>query len=778
MDNDALLRAIDAAEEESYGQESGDELSAARAAALSAYLGENVDPAPEGRSQVVDRTLFETVESILPSLVRIFASGDDVCKVLPVGPDDHEAAEQTTALLQWTVTEKNQWEQIAHDWFKDALLLKNGYCLAYWDSSKRVLQETYEGQSDEQLAMLMQDEEIRVVQHSERPDDETNERNAQQYQQAMQQYQMQAQQAQMQAQQTGQPPQMPPPPQPPQPAMLHDLVIERTESEGKPCIKVLPPEHCRVAWSTPDFTLKDCPYFEFWDLRTISELRSMGLKVEDDINDNDDDDTLEDEARDRYGEDREDEGVDPSMRRVKTRMVWIKTDLEGDGVARMYYCIRVGQEILYVEPVSRIPVASITPLPLPHRHIGLGMWDILEDVQQTKQAVIRSALDNLYLSVNGRNIVSDQVNLDDLLTVRPGGIVRMQPGAIPGEGHVLPLTHPFAFDQIISSLAYFDQQKQNISGVNSYFNGVDQNAINRTASGLAMMTTQSAQRVEQVARMFATGVEYLFNCVLELIQKHSNKEQIFNLRGKWFAVHPLAWSKKRDLKISVGVGAGNKDAMLAQLQQMFGAQTQIGMAIGIADPQTVYNTASEIAKLQGFAQPERFWVDPAQRPPPQPQPPPEIVKTQMQIQADQQAKQVDAQLENQKLTTDASLKKYEIDKTDERERWKVVYQAQVDAGLKQMDAQTSADIELRRIMSSEGIEDKRLSRKDEDMAEKRALEALMQQVQMLQQGLQQVISMQDGKRVVGVEKVRGPDGRMVAGRVKRADGSTEEITIQ
>ena len=135
IDKDLLLRAIDSAEAGAFGADLGDELSASRAAALDAYLGVNVNPAPEGRSQVVDRTLFEVTESILPSLVRIFASGDDVCRVLPVGPDDSDAAEQTTALLQWSITEKNPWEQIAHDWFKDALLLRNGYALAYWDST-------------------------------------------------------------------------------------------------------------------------------------------------------------------------------------------------------------------------------------------------------------------------------------------------------------------------------------------------------------------------------------------------------------------------------------------------------------------------------------------------------------------------------------------------------------------------------------------------------------------------------------------------------------------
>jgi len=498
IDNDLLISIIDAAEEDSYGADLGDELAESRARALDYYLGTNLEPAPEGRSQVVDRTLFEVVESVLPSLVRIFASGDDVAKVLPVGPDDHEGAEQTTAVLQWTVTERNPWEQIVHDWAKDALLLRNGYCLAYWDNSKRIEQETYEGQTDEQLALLMQDDEATVLRHSQRPDAEQDKRNAQAFQQAQQQYQQAIvayQQQAQQMQQTGQPmPPPPQPPQPPQPAFLHDLIIERRTTEGKVKVVVLPPEHCKVATSTPDFTLRDCPYFEYWEDRTLSELRAMGLDVADDIGDGDDDDTSEDDVRNRFAEDwRDGEGskADPSMRRVRARMIWVRADLEGDGIARLYYVIRVGSEILYTEPCSRIPVASITPMPMPHRHVGLGMWDVLHDVQDTKTAIHRGALDNLYLSVNGRHVVSDAVNLDDLLQVRPGGIVRMRPGALPGEGHVLPLQHPFAFDQILGAVSYFDQIKQNRSGVNEYFQGTDADALNKTASGVAMLTAST-----------------------------------------------------------------------------------------------------------------------------------------------------------------------------------------------------------------------------------------------------------------------------------------------
>lgn len=781
IDNELLIRSINIAEESSYGSDSDAELSAARAEAIQYYLGENLNPAPSGRSQVVDRTIFETVEQILPSLVRIFASGDEVCRVVPVGPDDDQAAAQTTALLQWTATQKNNWEQLCHDWFKDALLFGSSYALAHWDRTDRVERETYEGQTDEQLAMLVQDADVRVLQHSERPDEEENARRQQVYQQQVAQYRQLAASMQQPQMQPGQPPpQMPPPPQAPQPAMLHDVVIERVESSGRVALQVLAAEHCKIDMQTPDFTLRHARYFEYWEEKSISDLRSMGLEVPDDIADGEEVDTEEDQARDRFGEDRD--GDDFGSRRVRCRMVWIRCAAEDDGVERLYYVIRVGSSILYVEPCSRIPVASIAPLPMPHRHVGMSVYDIGKDLQDTKTAIHRGALDSLYLANSGRFAVSDQVSMEDMLTSRPGGIVRLRPGARPADGHIMPLVHPFIFDQVIGSLSYFDQVKQNRFGVNAYFNGTDAGAMNRTASGVAMLTGQSAQRVEQIARMIAVGVEYLFSVMLELIQKHENRTQTFQMRGKWFAVHPAEWARRRDLKISVGVGAGNKDAMLAQLQAMFAAQLQT-IPLGIANPQTLYETAIEIAKLQGFSNPEKFWVDPSQRPPAPPQPPLPLQIEQMKSQADAQVAQVklqaDAQVEAMKMQHEAQLKQAQL----EFDRWRVEFEAQTKLQLEAMKMGEQRQIERERLDSAERVKAAEISTSVQ--AKEAELQRADRDFEANTNGKAQadsaivgkITEIVAGQRPASIEKVRDKTGRMVGAVIRRADGTTDQIQI-
>lgn len=693
-DRKLLLAAIDAGRTNSYGTDEQSGLGARRAKAIEAYLGLNTDPAPEGRSQVVDRSVYQTISTILPSLVRIFASSsEEVCKFVPVGPEDEQAAEQQTAVINHVVTQQNPWEQIATDWIWDALVLCNGYAMAYWDESEKTVRETYEDQSDDQLTMLMQ-EDVHILEQTTKPDEEADKEAAEAYQQALQQYQQAIAQVP-----PGQP--APPPPQKPQPQFLHDVVVERTETSGKVCIEVLPPEHCYVSLDTPNWTLERCPYFEFRQQKTISELRAMGLEVPLDISDDESQDAEEDDARDRFGESNIEGDEKGVQRRVWARMIWVEADAEGDDKTRLYYVIAVGKTILYDEPCSRIPTASMTAQPLPHRHPGMSVAETMIDVQEQKTAIKRGALDNLYLANNGRHAVSDQVNLEDFLDARPGGLVRLLNGAMPGDGHILPITHPVMFDQTIGALEYIDQEGQNRSGATRYFSGTDAGAINKTAAGTGMLQNAAAQRVEHYARMMAPAVEYLFSVVQEVMAKHKNKELTLKLKGNWTPISPLAWQQKRDVRISVGVGAGNKESMQLQLNNVLAAQMQVGLPLGLVTRDNIHATNVEILKLSGFANPQKFWPDPNTLPPQQQQQSPEQIK---------------AQTEMQKLQFQAQQDQQKFQAEQQFEQQRMQMQVQIDAQREEMQARQ------KQLESEQSAQLDRIKAQYADLAEQRRLE--------------------------------------------------------
>lgn len=643
-----LLSAINAEEETAYGSDGDSVLNDECARNIDRYLGRNNNPAPDGRSQVRDRSVYETVQWIMPSLSRIFC-GDQVVDLPPVGPEDIEGAKQETEYLNFQILQKNNWFEIFDTGGKDALLTKRGYLYPYKEIIKTPEIERYERQTPESLALLMQDNP-EVVSQSEYPDPD--------YQ--PQPMMMMGPQGPMPVMdEMGQPVMQPPP-------MLYDIEIRRIKEEVKYCIEALPPERCKVSEKTKTVQVSDtCPYFEYYDFPTISELRQQGYELDDDVGSIEDDQPPEDVARNQFSEIGygDSNPPDPSMRRVKCRWVWIRYDFDNDGIAELQYCVIVGNQVLHREECNRIPIAVLCPDKLPHRHIGTCPADTVGELEEIKTVILRQGLDNLYLSNNPQKYGDPRfVNLDDLGVSRPGGIFRLKQGAVFGQNFgVMPI--PFVFPQAMEGLEYMDQIKENRAGVNRYFTGIDQNALNKTKGGMEMLSTMSAQRVEQIARHFANGIEVLASLMHEIILKSGHKKETVQLRGKWVEIDPSTWRKRTDFRISVGYAAGNKDQMLQRLMLLANLQKEaLAGGLPIVNARNAYETAIEITKATDMQAPDRFWQDPNNAPPPSPpQPDPTVIAAeQLKTQRDLQVKQMDVEQKERDSIRDYDIKQQEL----------------------------------------------------------------------------------------------------------------------
>ncbi len=645
MSETELIAAIDDADNRAYGSNLSNltaALSAERALNIDLYLGKNVDPAPEGQSNVIDRTVFETVQWILPSLCRIFANGDDVVTLQPQGPQDVDQAKQETAYLNWLVTVKHSWFDLFLEWATDALLTKNAYFLVYEDNKQKVEVEKYDAQTRLGVAYLTQDKDVEVIDIRPYPA-----------------------------------PDLPPEPivgpdgQPTvdamgqpmtQPAMLYNIILRRRQIDPEVCIRVLPPERVKVDQRAFSWKIDDrCNYFEYWEETTLTELREQGFDIPTDIADDPELYTQEDYARDQYGERRLEryKPSDPSMRRVKARMIWIRVDYNGDGKAELLQTLRVGRRLLYTEEVSRIPVAAGVACPLPHRHIGISIADMVSDIQRIKTAILRQGLDNLYVSNNPQKVLNENfVNLDDALISRPGGIIRAT-----DINQIRYEEAPFVFPQAIQGLEYMDQVRQNRTGVNNNFSGIDTKDISGLQPGtVSQLSGLAAQRVEQIARIFAFAVEDLFSIVHEQALKLGHKRQTLQLNGEWVEVDPGSWRKRNDFKICVAFSAGNKDAQVARLMAIANTQKEaLTLGIPVVSPENYFNTLAELTKAADFAAPERFWTDPKTIPPQPPKPPDAIVVQSLKNQSAEKQKAAELMQREVEDQRKAAMEKYAID---------------------------------------------------------------------------------------------------------------------
>jgi hypothetical protein len=767
-DVDKLLGAIDDFEASSYCSDNDETLSRERSFAIDLYLGKNTNPAPDGRSQVVDRAVYEVVNEIKPSLARIFANGDNVVELKPVGPEDEETSKQESDYINYVLLEKNNWFEIFDTASMDALLTKAGYLYPYTTKRRQVEMERYERQTPEGMALIM-DDQPEILSQKEYPDPD---------------YVPQPQPViDPMTQQPVVGPDGQPMMQAAPPPMLYDVEIRRTKVETAFCVEVLPPERCKIAKSTKTIQVsKTCSYFEYYDFPTISELRQEGYDVADDVGQGDgSEDTLEDAARNQFGEldGEENHSNDPSMRKVKCRYVWVKHDYDEDGIAELQFCVIVAKELLHREEVNRIPIGVLCPDPLPHRHPGLCPADTTADLQQIGTVMLRQGIDNLQLSNNPQKFGDPtKVNLDDALISRPGAFLRTRNGAIFGQDFGV-LQMPDIFPSVMQGLGYLDHIRQKRTGVSSNFQGLDANQLSQLQPGTVnQISSMAAQRVEHIARHFANGITEVASILHELILKSGHKKDTVKLRNKWVDIDPTTWKHKRDFKISVGFAAGNKDAQIARLTGMGGMQKEALMGgLPIVTPQNVYETAIELTKANGFSSPERFWTDPTKIPPP---PPPQPDATVMA--AEQMKSQTTMQVKDAELRTEKEVKSAEL----ESEEKLALLEAQTKLQIAQLSAQTSlltqersaeTTIKAKSMDASKAPDELAGARLRANESDQRAAQAeqAMQQAQAAmseaQQQVQQAMEfVQKSKRVIRRDKkgkaegvdILSPDGQLIA----------------
>ena len=355
---------------------------------------------------------------------------------------------------------------------------------------------------------------------------------------------------------------------------------------------------------------------------------------------------------------------------------YLRTDFDDDGIAELRKVCTVGDYVFANEEIDSIPFVSITPLKIPHKFFGLSVADLVMDLQLIKSTLMRNLMDNAYNQNFGRYAVLEgQANLDDLLTQRPGGVVRVKsPNA------VMPLATPPLEPYSFQMLGYLDEVREARSGVNKNTQGINADALtsHTTATAVNAVMTNAQSRVEMIARQFAeTGVKDLMWCIYELLLKYQDKERVVMLRNQWVPVRPDMWSDKMDCTVSVALGNGSKDQQMAHLSQMiqFAAQAMQG-GLPIVTPQNMYNLGAALVKAMGYQNVGDFLTPP---PPPQPQQPsPEdqaammeqqIKMKELEIkQGDLQVKMMKVQQDAQEAAVDAQLKAEELALEREQKR--------------------------------------------------------------------------------------------------------------
>ena len=635
MDDEDLLELLSAKEQSAANYVNGT-LRAEREQSLREYYRQPYGTETEAWSTIVASDVSDTVEWILPALLKTFTSTDKAVSFEPTRQEDVDGAEQATDTVNYVFSKQNNGFLVLYTAFKDALTVKNAAVMWRKETVETVSSVPFKNASEEMIAMLLQDAEDGEVTEAT-PAPLIN---------------PQTQQPEMDLM-TG------------QPMVGYSGRIKKTEKKTVIKVEAFSPEDLLVErdWASP--ILSDCPYVGRMMRVTMTDLMAMGLKATaSELRASDTTEYSSDGSTRLFTKNQVDtvsytddgDSDDDAMAEGWLRIEFVLADRDGDGIAERLCVYRLKDKILKCEVTSHVPIATFSPILNTHRWDGMSMAEAVSDLQRLHTELLRQTLNNLYLTNNPRTKVltdanwSPLANIDDLLDSRPGGVIRQR-----DINAVTEQVTPFAAGASMPMLEYVKGMREDRTGVSRTSQGMNPDSLNNTATGRQIDQSAAMQRIELIARIAAeTLLKPIFQGILKLLTDGGMEKLAFRLRNEFVEYDPNEWRDSYDMTVNVGLGTGDTQQKAAQLMSIYQMQTA-SMQFGLATPKHLYHTSAKVIENAGFKDVDNFVQDPSKQPPQPQQPPLPIQIEQMKQQGDAQKFQVEMQSEIQKFQAETQM---------------------------------------------------------------------------------------------------------------------------
>jgi len=628
---------------QSMNDEDGD-ISDVRIENFNYYNGKEYGDERAGYSQFVTRETLETVEWVLPSILRVFLSGDRIVSFDPVNPEDEAAAKQETDIANYFLMKANNRGQGGfvplHHWMKDCLMYPNGYIKCYMEEYEHTDVSVMTGLNDMGVQMIMNNPETTILEQR------SNTTVAE-----------------------GANPLSPP-------VELFDLRIRTTKKIKQLRIDPVPGEECLIDNDCVTLNLDEADFVCHRVRKSYTQLVNEGhdseeldqVGIGEDYQWNDERTNrlfYEDEDPDAEDED------DPSMRMFWVHECYAYFDFNGDGLAEFRRVVLIGDKIFENEETNYQPMIAMSAILMQHKHTGMSFIDIVKDLQLLNSVLVRQLLDNVYKTNVRKKIISEDALLEDGSTME--ALLNVQAEFIPVRGLAGNASVPEANQSVVSELLpviqYFKEQPTNRTGVSPEL-GVDPNSLQEVRQEVyTNALDRASQRIEMLTRIFAeTGFRTLMLKVHQQMRSHWDIERAVKLRGEWVDVDPQGWRDRTDVTVNTGLGFNPKNIQLGLLTKLLEIQREAA-GQGMSNPSMIHNTLEKMVVAAGIGDAKAYFIDPAspEFQPPQPQPDPQAILAQAQAQAltdEQQRKkqemQIKAQSEGQKNQQDFHIKQNEI----------------------------------------------------------------------------------------------------------------------
>ncbi|MEX2962843.1 hypothetical protein [Microbulbifer sp. TYP-18] len=542
-----------------------------RAKAYKYYYGEPFGNEREDRSDYVSRDVFDAVEDTKEILLEVFGSNRETVRFTPQDQDDVLQAKLRTSYCNRVFNKNNAGYSVLHDSIQDALLAKNCTAKVYWSEETEYKTKLMQGIPPEDYAQL-EHSDAEIIQAEQ---DET----------------------------TG----------------LIDAEVRVPVDASHIAVEIIAPE--RVI-RDPNAT--EPGEARFWGEKsdvTRAELVEMGFDPELVAGltaDGDAQHEMEEQAREGVATG-EDLLGEPSQETLELYELFIWWDAEDDGTAQLHQVFKVGNSLLDVEEVQRMPYFNWAALRVAHRYDGLSTCDIIGDIQKLKSTIKRQIVDNLMITNNQSRIARQGVFVNPADWIdNPVGATHWVKKDFNGTmaDVALPAPAPQLSAHTMPTLEILNQDKEHRAGVSRLTAGLNQAVIsNQNADDMInRMTTAAMRRVMGMARRYAElFLIPIFQEIYTLGLEHDQQGLMAEVDGEWQQLVPQQLGDAVDMEVTTALTPDDAESRARTLLVLHNTLSQ-GMQLDpsmatLYGPQNKYALLREVFKLSGQPSPE-FLTDP------------------------------------------------------------------------------------------------------------------------------------------------------------------------
>ncbi len=544
-----------------------DVLSDKRAKSLDYYFG-HMSQTPPGRSQIVSHDVADTVHALMSQITTIYKSSS--IEFTPHNEQDEEQANLESEIIK-TVIENNDEYKVFESATFDALLQGNGWIKVGVELESEYLVQRIPYQTDAQARQIET-----AVRESYDVIDIAENINTQ---------------GQM------------------------ELVINYRVKSNNLVVEAIAPENMLFTGYEDCTDLDKLTLVAERKLFTVSDLIDLGLSYDDAIACPSYGDAYTEGARARqgiYAESLSDmEAAQEASRLKETFICYYLADTKGNGERKRYRIHIAGSTIIDKKPVNYVPYVTGSPLPVPHRIPGQGMYEIIGQIQEAKTYTLRNFMDNLAVMNQSRvGYLKGEVDVEDLLNGRVNGIVGMdRPDAI------IPLPSNDIGMQAINGLSYLDQVRTQRGGAALDLNNSEMQIAKASALGAANEYAAKEKMSSHYCRNLANSLlKPVFLLVHKVMREEMSDQIQAKVKGNWITVDPATWLPRKRARVIVGMSNTERQQKIMTLNAIMQQQQmwiQAGLDGVLTDITKVYNAALDwIAASDVTEHPETYLINP------------------------------------------------------------------------------------------------------------------------------------------------------------------------